>query len=201
MAESTDSPRDRRRAAGLSVLLVATTLLVGCGGGSPLGARSERTTGTTAPTVPALPPSHGGRGTLPSLDQVPQEPTGPADAAARRVAEAWFDRVRRGDDEAAAALMVDGTRFVNGSIVILHDRGARVAAARRLPCGARPVAAGEGKGGYVVLELRLTPKAGAGRCDGEGAPVTVAVHVRDGRIDDWVRVNGTGATPDLGPEI
>lgn len=178
---------------------MAAALLSGCGGSSPFG--NERSTEAAPTTTLALPPSHGGRGALPSLDQVPQARQGQADAEAQRVAERWFELVRRGDDEAAAALMVDGTRYVNGSIVILHDRAERIAVARGLPCGARPVAVGGGEAGYVVLDLRLTPKAGAGRCDGEGAPVTVAVHVRDGKIDDWVRVAGEQAAPDLGPEV
>jgi hypothetical protein len=180
-------------------VLLAGALLAGCGGDdAPVGTAAAVPT-TTTPR--ALPPGHGRLGALPSLDRVPQAAQGLAAPAARRLAQAWFDRVRRGDDEGAAALMADGTRFVNGAIVLLGSRAARVEAAASLPCGATPIDAGGADGGYVVLRLRLTSKAGAPPCDGAGAPVAVAVHVSGGRIDDWVRLDGAAAAPPAGTPV
>lgn len=200
------------RVGALVPLLVAGAVLAGCGSdASPRGAAAPGTTAppsaTTAPraaTPGAVPPGHGARGSLPALADVPRQADGVADPTARRVAEEWFARVRRGDEAGAAALMVDGARYVNGDIAVLRDREARIAAATSLPCGAQPIETGGATGGYVVLSMRLTAKAGAGPCDGDGAPVTVAVHVRTTggtpRIDDWVRVD-TGSTAPAGTPV
>ncbi|WP_022930409.1 hypothetical protein [Patulibacter americanus] len=205
----------RPRAVGLAPFLVAGALLAGCGSDAPSGESASVTAAppaTTAPTAPetappgpgAMPPGHGPRGGLPALEQVPRRAEGAADPAARRVAEEWFARVRRGDDVGAAALMADGTRYVNGAILVLRNRTARVAAAAGLPCGALPIEIGGAAGGYVVLSMRLTAKAGAGSCDGEGSAVSVAIHVKTGdgpaRIDDWVRVD-PGSAPDPGTPV
>lgn len=208
---SLSRPRVGRRA----LFLVAGVLLAGCGSdASPENSASATTTppGTTAPSAPgraapgpgAIPPGHGPRGGLPALERVPRQAEGAADPAARRVAEEWFARVRRGDDARAAALMADGARYVNGDIVVLRNRAARIAAAASLPCGALPIEIGGAAGGYVVLSMRLTAKAGAGPCDGEGSAVSVAIHVTTGdgpaRIDDWVRVDARSA-PDPGTPV
>jgi hypothetical protein len=205
----------RPRAGGLALFLAAGALLAGCGSDAPADESASATTappattapsgpGTTAPGAGAVPPGHGPRGGLPGLEQVPRQATGTADPTARRVAEGWFARVRRGDDDGAAALMADGARYVNGDILVLRDRAARVAAAASLPCGALPIEVGGAAGGYVVLSMRLTSKAGAAPCDGEGSAVSVAVHVKRGdgsaRIDDWVRVD-PGSAPDPGTPI
>jgi hypothetical protein len=206
---------DRPRAGRLALVLAAGALLAGCGSDASRDDSASATTvppATTAPSAPgtvtpgpgAVPPGHGPRGGLPGLEQVPRRAEGAADPAARRVAEEWFTRVRRGDDAGAASLMADGARYVNGAILVLRDRAARVAAAAGLPCGALPIEIGGAAGGYVVLSLRLTAKAGAGPCDGEGSAVSVAIHVRtdDGpaRIDDWVRVD-PGSAPDPGTPV
>lgn len=203
------------RAGGLALFLVAGVLLAGCGSNAPsdepTAARAEppsttapSSPGTTVPGAGAMPPGHGPRGGLPGLEQVPRQATGAADPAARRVAEDWFARVRRGDDDGAAGLMADGARYVNGGILVLRNRAARVAAAAGLPCGALPIEVGGAAGGYVVLSMRLTSKAGAAPCDGEGSAVSVAVHVKQGdgpaRIDDWVRVD-PGSAPDAGTPV
>jgi hypothetical protein len=180
------------RAGGLALFLVAGVLLAGCGSDASPDDSASATTAppaTTAPSAPgATPPGHGRRGGLPGLERVPRQAEGAADPEARRVAEEWFARVRRGDDAGAASLMADGTRYVNGEILVLRDRAARVAAAASLPCGALPIEIGGAPGGYVVLSMRLTAKAGAGPCAGEGSAVSVAIHVKTGdgpaRIDD-----------------
>jgi hypothetical protein len=189
-----------RLGAFVPVALVAGLALAGCGGGDDVPASTAAAVPTTA-APRAMPPGHGPRGPLPGLDRVPQAAQGLANPGSRRVAEAWFDRVRRGDDDGAAELMADGARFVNGAIVLLRSRGARVEAAASLPCGAIPVDAGGADGGYVVLRLRLTSKAGAPPCDGAGAPVAVAIHVTGGRIDDWVRLDGASAAPPAGTPV
>jgi hypothetical protein len=203
----------RPRVGGLAPFLVAGVLLAGCGSDpSSENAASATTTTTTAPTAPgtnapgpgAMPPGHGPRGGLPGLERVPRQAEGAADPAARWVAEEWFARVRRGDDAGAASLMADGARYVNGDILVLRNRAARVAAAASLPCGALPIEIGGAAGGYVVLSMRLTAKAGAGPCAGEGSAVSVAIHVKTGdgpaRIDDWVRVD-PGSAPAQGTPV
>lgn len=138
---------------------------------------------------------------LPSLSAIPQTASGTADASDRRVAERWFALVRAGKDAEAGALMTNGTRFANIDVLLLRDRVARVAAAESLPCGAEPVDVGGARGGYVVLTLKLVDKEGLPPCDGAGSPVAVAVHVTDGRIDDWVRVQAPDAPINRGTPV
>lgn len=218
-----------RRPGALAAVLAAGALLAGCGGDDDPVASGPTTTreapGTaTSPTGPgaSTPADPGGpRATptaprlspqarraerrlfpdVPSLTAIPQEPTGPADAASRRVAERWFALVRGGEDAKAGALMVDGTRFANIDVLKLDTRAARVAAARSLPCGAEPVDVGGAKGGYVVLTLELVDKEGEPPCQGAGSPVAVALHVTDGRIDDWVRVQAPDAPINRGTPV
>lgn len=217
------------RPGALAAVLVCAALLAGCGGDDdPVAAGPTSTReapgGATTPTTPTTPAEPGGPGTtttptgpelpprarraerrlfpdLPSLTAIPQESTGPADAADRRVAERWFALVRAGEDERAGALMLDGTRFANIDVLKLGNRAARVAAAESLPCGAEPVDVGGAKGGYVVLTLKLVDKEGLPPCDGAGSPVAVALHVTDGRIDDWVRVQAPDAPINRGTPV
>jgi hypothetical protein len=211
--------------AALAAALVVGALLAGCGGGDepsasapstgPEAATTTRvappTTTDAAPstTTEAAPPSttpdlraerRAFPGLLP-LRQVPQAVSQEADPRAERVAEAWFDLVRRGEDERAAELMSDGARFANVVVLKLPSRAARVEAAGSLPCGATPTSVGGGANGYVVLSLRLTDKAGSPPCDGAGSPVAVAVHVTGGRIDDWVRIGADDAPVNRGAPV
>jgi hypothetical protein len=208
----------------LAAAFVVGALLAGCGGGdepsasAPSTGPGAATTGAAPPTTTdaapstttdAAPPSttpdlraerRAFPGLLP-LRQVPQAVSQEADPRAERVAEAWFDLVRRGEDERAAELMSDGARFANVVVLELPSRAARVEAAQSLPCGATPTSVGGGADGYVVLSLRLTDKAGSPPCDGTGSPVAVAVHVTDGRIDDWVRIGADGAPVNRGAPV
>ncbi|CAB4915143.1 unannotated protein [freshwater metagenome] len=207
----------RLRTGSLVALLGATALLAGCGGDdasdSAAGTTTAATTTRAAPTTTApsttvpspsaddLRAERRAFPDLPPLREVPQTATDPADAADRRVAEQWFSLVRRGQDERAAALMADGARFSNFDVLLVKNRAARVAVAQSLPCGASPVSVGGAEGGYVVLTLKLTDKAGEPPCDGAGAPVAVALHVEDGRIDDWVRVQADDAPINRGAPV
>lgn len=206
------------RSRALVAALAASAVLAGCGGGDDPGsaAATPATTGPsgttrTAPPAstdsapPAITPDERAeRRAFPDLlplPRVPQTVSGTASAEDRRVAEAWFDLVRRGEDERAADLMADGTRFANVAVLELPSRAARVEAAGSLPCGAVPTTVGGGRDGYVVLTLRLVDKAGAPPCDGAGAAVAVAVHVTDGRIDDWVRIQADDAPVNRGAPV
>lgn len=166
------------------------------------------TTGATPPTTTgSAPPSsaeEAERRAFPDLRRlqtVPQEGDRAADPTTRRIAERWFALVRSGKDEEAGALMADGTRFANFVILKLENREARNAAASSLPCGAVPTDAGGAEDGYVVLTLKLTDKAGEPRCTGAGEPVAVALHVTDGKIDDWVRVGAADAPVNQGTPV
>jgi hypothetical protein len=212
-------PLPVRRSAGVvPVLLALAAVLAGCGGGDDPGPSAAGTTTGPARTTPAptttTPPStvpgpsadalraeRRAFPDLPPLREVPQTATGEARAADRDVAERWFSLVRRGEDERAADLMADGARFSNFDILLVKNRAARVAVADSLPCGAEPVSVGGAKGDYVILTLRLTHKAGEPPCDGAGAPVAVALHVQDGRIDDWVRVQADDAPINRGTPV
>ncbi|MDO9408100.1 hypothetical protein [Patulibacter sp.] len=207
----------RLRTGTLVALLGAGAVLAGCGGDDPSPSASATTTtptttqqapSTTAPstTIPApsadeLRAERRAFPDLPPLREVPQTATDPADAGDRKVAEQWFDLVRRGQDEKAAGLMADGARFSNFDVLLVKNRAARVAVAGSLPCGATPVSVGGAEGGYVVLTLKLTDKAGEAPCDGAGAPVAVALHVEDGKIDDWVRVQADDAPINRGAPV
>lgn len=208
----------RPRAAAVAVLLTVGTLLTGCGGDDDSGSSASATTtaATTtqeAPTTTAPPATVPGPSAeelraerrafpdLPPLREVPQTATDEADAADREVAEQWFSLVRRGEDAKAAALMADGARFSNFDVLLVKNAAARVAVAGSLPCGASPVSVGGAKGGYVVLTLKLTDKAGSPPCDGAGAPVAVSLHVKDGKIDDWVRVQADDAPINRGAPV
>lgn len=162
------------------------------------------TTGATPPSGPSAETRRLERKLFPDvppLAEIPQEATGTADAEDRKVAERWFALVRAGEDAQAAKLMKDGTRFANIDVLLLGNRAARRAAAASLPCGAKPVEVGGARGGYVVLTLELTDKEGLPPCDGAGAPVAVALHVSDGRIDDWVRVRAADAPINRGAPV
>lgn len=217
---------DVRHPGALAALLVGAALLAGCGGDDDPVAQAPTTTreapGDRGATTPGDATTPGGPSTtpsapqlsprarraerrlfpdVPSLTAIPQEPTGPADAADRRVAERWFALVRAGEDAKAGDLMTDGTRFANIDVLKLENRSARVAAARSLPCGAEPVDVGGAKGGYVVLTLKLVDKEGLPPCAGAGSPVAVSLHVTDGRIDDWVRVQAPDAPINRGTPV
>lgn len=207
----------RLRSGSLVAVLGVGAVLAGCGGNDASDSAAATTTGTTttqeAPSTTApsttvpLPSAEELRAErrafpdLPPLREVPQTATDEADAGDREVAEKWFSLVRRGEDERAAALMADGARFSNFDVLLVKNRAARVAVAGSLPCGAEPVSVGGAKGGYVVLTLKLTDKAGEAPCDGAGAPVAVALHVTDGRIDDWVRVQADDAPINRGAPV
>jgi len=202
---------------GVLAVLSAGALLVGCGDDEAPSASAGTTTGgtttqaaptTTAPTTTAPAPSAEAQRAerrafpdLPPLREVPQTGTGEPDAADRDVALEWFSLVRRGKDAQAARLMADGARFSNFDVLLVQNRAARVAVAESLPCGAEPVRVSGAKGGYVVLTLKLTDKAGSPPCDGAGAPVAVSLHVTDGRIDDWVRVGAEDAPINRGTPV
>ena len=213
------------RRGALVAALAAALAVSGCGGDDdPVASGTTATTRTAPPattppsTEPAPPTSTGATPPsgpsararrlerelfpdVPPLAEIPQEATGSADAEDREVAERWFALVRAGEDAEAAKLMKDGTRFANIDVLLLDDGAARRAAAASLPCGAKPVEVGGAKGGYVVLKLELTDKEGLPPCDGAGAPVAVALHVSDGRIDDWVRVQAADAPINRGSPV
>jgi hypothetical protein len=212
------------RPSALAAALLLAVGAAGCGSGdaSPFASgtgtttasgtptttgAAPTTTGTTPRTTPSSPPGaaeEAERRAFPDLrrlQSVPQEGDGTADPTTRRIAERWFDLVRRGENRQAGDLMADGTRFANIVILKLQNRAARTAAAEGLPCGAVPTDVGGAAGGYVVLTLRLTNKAGEPPCEGAGAPVAVAVHVTDGRIDDWVRVGAADAPVNQGTPV
>lgn len=196
-------------ASGTGTTAAPTTTTAPSTGGTPTTTdAAPSTTGATPPTTTgAAPPSsaeEAERRAFPDLRRlqtVPQESDRTADATTRRVAEQWFDLVRRGKDEDAGALMADGTRFANFVILKLDNRAARNAAADSLPCGAVPTDVGGAEGGYVVLTLKLVDKVGEPKCTGAGEPVAVALHVTDGKIDDWVRVGAADAPINRGTPV
>lgn len=218
-----------RRGPLAAALAVVALAAAGCGGDDdPVASGTTATTGSTPTTTDAAPPRTTTDGApptttdatppsgpsaearrlerrlfpdVPPLTEIPQEATGPADAGTRRVAERWFALVRAGRDAEAARLMKDGTRFANVDVLRLENGAARRAAAASLPCGAKPVSVGGAADGYVVLTLELTDKAGLPPCDGAGSPVAVALHVTDGRIDDWVRVQADDAPINRGTPV
>jgi hypothetical protein len=217
----------RRPAAVLAVLLVAGALVTGCGGdddadrtaSATTGPATTRTSPGTTESTPATPGTTESTPALPRtseeaeraerrafpdlapLREVPQTATGPADADDRKIAERWFALVRDGKDAEAGALLADGVRFANIDVLKLQNRAAREAIGESLPCGAEPVQVGGAKDGYVVLILKLVDKEGEPPCQGAGSPVAVSLHVTDGRIDDWVRVQADDAPINRGAPV
>lgn len=196
----TGAPRRRGAVGGSAAVALASLAIAGCGGGPDPSASAPPE--QPAPTATSPQGSGTDRSAeRPSIGSVPRSATSGASPAAVRVAEAWFAAVRRGRPSRAAALMVDGTRYSNGDApIVLGDRRAREAVVRQLPCGATPTAAGGARGGYVVLELRLGPLDGT-PCAAQGARVAVAMRIRDGRIDDWVRLPDPGGRSRVTPGI
>ncbi|MEV4419580.1 hypothetical protein AB0L40_06315 [Patulibacter sp. NPDC049589] len=169
----------------------------------PPGGTTDATPPTGADPPSAVPPDVERR-VFPNvvpLKRVPQTADRDADATTRRIAERWFSLVRQGKDAQAGALMANGSRFANVAVALLPDRAARTEAAESLPCGAVPTAVGGARGGYVVLTLKLVNKAGQPPCDGAGNPVAVSLHVKDGKIDDWVRVGADDAPINQGTPV
>ncbi|MDQ2896034.1 MAG: hypothetical protein M3Y09_10380 [Actinomycetota bacterium] len=172
----------------VSLLMVTTLGLVGCGGsGSSLApgpnpaanraARRLLTPGLTS--VPTPPPS--GRKASPD---------------AIHVIRAWSDALRAGNVHTAAGYFAVPSEMVNGgpggTVALIHISSAHQAEAanQTLPCGAKLVSADQ-RGRYVNALFRLTGRSGPGgdsTCGGSaGQTARTNFLIVDGRIVEWIR--------------
>jgi hypothetical protein len=161
-----------------SVLLVALAL-AGCAGGGDGDKRAASPTPTA--TRAATPPPATGRVT----------------AGEEATIRGWADALRGGDVEAASRYFALPASVSNGTPpVALRTLRAVRFFNETLPCGARLVATERAERGFVVATFRLTERPGAGECGaGTGNRAYTAFLIRDGRIEQWVRVAGTGESP------
>ncbi|MEA2155816.1 MAG: hypothetical protein QOE11_1956 [Solirubrobacteraceae bacterium] len=169
----------------LSVTLLLTLVLGGCGGASRPRSHTTESARKTAPQRDPL--------SLPA--GVPTSPTRPADASATRTIRAWSKALRAGDLAGATALWALPARIQNGTPVLtLGTRGDVRSFNESLSCGAVLTGAGAARG-YTIATFRLTERRG-GQCGtGVGQSAQTAVLVRAGRIAGWYRLPDTTPGP------
>src|SRR4051794_3587592 len=145
------------------MVLVASAVLAGCGGGSG--------------PAPKLGEDNGG-----------EKAAGDSGSA---VVRRWADTLRKGDVAGAAELFALPARVANGTpLLTLRSRGQVRGFNRALPCGAR-VLSTTPHHGYVIAEFRLTDRSGPGavpHCPGRGHRAATAFKVVSGHITEWRRV-------------
>jgi hypothetical protein len=166
--------------AGIVIAIALTLGLTACGGetGSVrAGTETSAAQSRTAPGVVPLPPAHG-----PSARVEPD-----AEAVVRR----WADTLRRGDVEGAARLFALPAVVANGTRPVTLDSRAQLRVFNRsLPCGAVLVGTSPAAHGFLVATFRLTERPGHSSCgSGTGNTARTAVHVKDGLIAYWLRLD------------
>ncbi|MDO8209055.1 hypothetical protein [Conexibacter sp. CPCC 206217] len=156
--------------------LLLTIGLSACGGGSDDGATSA----TSAERVPSPTTPSGG-----NVD--------PADV---QVVLAWATTLQRGDVRGAAMFFALPSAVSNGGRPIaLRTRAAVQAFNRSLPCGADLIGTRAAADGFFVATFRLTDRPGGDCGTGTGNTASTALHVTDGLIDHWLRVQDLEAEP------
>lgn len=159
-------------------LLLLALALAGCAGGGDGDRRAATPTATATATATATPPPATGRVT----------------AGEEATIRGWADALRGGDVEAASRYFALPASVANGAPpVALRTLRAVRFFNETLPCGARLVATERAEHGFVVATFRLTERPGAGECGlGTGNRAYTAFLIRDGKIEQWLRVAGTG---------
>jgi hypothetical protein len=177
------------RLAAASVAVWTAIVLAGCGSG-----HSTKTTTTLADAQPV--PQ---RSDLELPPGVPDRATGPADAEARRVINAWLRALRRGDVERAARYFALPSKFQNVTPVLTVDSdGERLAVNLSLPCGAKAREMG-GAGAYTIVTFVLTERPGADCGSGVGGTARGAIRVERGHITEWYRLPDRPGGPPHAP--
>ena len=166
------------RLGAASVAVWTAIVLAGCGSG-----HSTKTTTTLADAEPV--PQ---RSDLELPPGVPERATGPADAEARRVINAWLRALRRGDVERAARYFALPSKFQNVTPVLTVDsERERIAINLSLPCGAKAVDMGAA-GPYTIVTFKLTKRPGGDCGSGVGGTARGAIRVEHGKIKEWYRL-------------
>ena len=123
----------------------------------------------------------------------------PAGAEGEQVVRAWSSAMRRGDMDAATKLFAIPATVANGTP---ETRLASAAAVRAfnesLPCGST-VTEVVPHAGVLIVSFVLTDRPGADCGDGVGHPARAALEIRDGRIVEWIRLEGGGDAPAPAP--
>jgi limonene-1,2-epoxide hydrolase len=164
----------------IALAVIASVLIVGCGGDSDSDEPAPPEASTTEPI------------------EVP----GDAEPQAVAVIGAWVDALRRGDVEAAAEYFAIPSIAENGPLLTeIDSRADAVRFNESLPCGARLIRA-ETSGEFTTATFRLTERPGPGRCGaGTGETAKTTFVIRDGRIVEWRRVGAGGAPEPKGEAV
>jgi hypothetical protein len=174
--------RAGRRSAAVVVAALAACAVLGCGGSSKPAPTAPQTVVREDPAP--IPP----RSDLALPEDVPDRATGPAEAASRRVINAWLRALRRGDVTRAAHYFALPSKFQNVTPVLTVDsERERIAVNLSLPCGARATDMG-GAGPYTIVTFKLTKRPGGDCGSGVGGTARGAIRVEHGKITEWYRL-------------
>jgi hypothetical protein len=153
--------------------------IAGCGGG-----HSSTTPTTTLADRQAAPQ----RSELDPPASVPDRATGPANAEARKIINAWLRALRHGDVKRAAHYFALPSKFQNATPVLtVSTERERIAVNLSLPCGARARKMG-GAGAYTIVTFELTKRPGADCGTGAGNTARGAIRVERRHIKEWYRL-------------
>jgi hypothetical protein len=179
------------RSAAASVAVLAVIALAGCG-----GHHGATATATADQTTPQTPP----RSDLDLPPGVPDRATGPANAQARRVINAWLRALRRGEVTRAAHYFALPSKFQNATPVLtVHSEQERIAINLTLPCGAKAVRMGAA-GVYTIVTFKLTKRPGGDCGSGVGGTARGAIRVERRLIKEWYRLpDKPGGQPQAPP--
>jgi hypothetical protein len=182
------------RSAAAWVAAATAIAVAGCGGGHS----STTATTTTLADRQAAPQ----RSELDPPASVPDRATGPAQAQARRVINAWLRALRHGDVERAAHYFALPSKFQNSTPVLtVHTERERIAVNLSLPCGAKARQMG-GAGAYTIVTFELTKRPGADCGTGVGGTARGAIRVERRRIKEWYRLpDQPGGRQQAPPEL
>jgi hypothetical protein len=169
------------------IVVVTCLLMAGCGGSGDDGDRPKG----PATTSRAAPQS---RDLLDLPAKVPLKGSGAADAAQASVIRAWADALRGGDVAAASALWAVPSTVQNATpLLTLRSRAEVRIFNRSLPCGAVVTRSIGARGGFTIVEFRLTERRGGACGSGSGNSARTAILVRGGKIVEWYRLPDAGA--------
>lgn len=132
-----------------------------------------------------------------SGEKLGHSPKNSPHAHPRYLAGAWAQALSAGDLDAAAALFALPSVAENGPTLRIATREQARLFNASLPCGAEVIGA-EGEGEFTTATFKLTERPGPGRCGaGTGGEAQTTFVVEDGKIAEWRRVGGLGASGEV----
>ncbi|HEY4278889.1 MAG TPA: hypothetical protein VGM91_11745 [Conexibacter sp.] len=170
------------RPFALLPLLAVLVALAGCGGGGSGSSTKAQTAPAPAPTL-----------TAPPTLRIPSS----VDPASAHVIRTWADTLRHGNVSGAAnEFALPSTVANGGSPIRLATRAASVSFNNSLVCGARVTRLEPSAHDFVVATFTLTERPGTGVCgSGAGHTARVAFLIRDGLINEWIRLEDVPSAP------